>query len=45
MIRNVEQRSSLIGIVLVLIQLTRKARLRNKTSPMHILYAAARRNE
>lgn len=43
--RNVEQKSSLIGVVLGLIQLTRRAQLRKETSPMPILCAAASRNE
>lgn len=43
--RKVEQKSSLTGMVLSLIPLTRRAQLREETSPLPILHAAARRNE
>lgn len=40
------QKSSLIGIVLGLIQMIKRTQLRKDTNPMPILYAAAaRRNE
>lgn len=43
--RNVEQKNSLVGIVLGLIQSIRRAQLREETSLLPILYAADRRNE
>lgn len=43
--RDVEQENSLVGIVLGLIQLIRRAQLREETSLFPILYAADRRNE
>lgn len=43
--RNVEQKNSLVGTVLGLIQSLRRAQLREETSLFPILYAADRRNE